>query len=113
MCKQNNQVAVLVPDFIELKYNNPEQNLRDSVCIDVCLVEEIYTLWKAGVVTECCCCGHKEDEKCNFEDKEGHIIVHKDSISTMLSMGYKRHDSGLYHNRLDMFKPKTNLLKCL
>ena len=53
MCEWNNGgIAVDLPD-----------NMRDlkesgTVCIDECIVPQIQALWKAGVMTRGCCCGH-------------------------------------------------------
>jgi hypothetical protein len=31
---------------------------KPSVCVDACIAEAIESLWKAGVRTRACCCGH-------------------------------------------------------
>lgn len=95
-----NEVVINVPNHIELSYNAPGANKRETVCIDKCLVEEIKTLWNKGVITEACCCGH------NVQGI-AHIIVNNRSINKMISMGYNRWTNPMDHTRRDGFKPKS------
>ncbi len=80
MCELGNQIGVLVPSFIYLRYNLPEEKIRRQVSIDVCMVEEIYNLWKRGIKTIGCCCGHGGYKR--------NIGVEDDSIQDMIALGY-------------------------
>jgi len=31
-----------------------------TICIDSCILEEIQELWKMGIITTGCCCGHNK-----------------------------------------------------
>ena len=33
---------------------------RKTICVDACIAEQIESLWKAGIRTTGCCCGHNE-----------------------------------------------------
>ena len=57
MCKWNNGgIVVDLPAHIM-----PDRESR-TVCIDECIVPQIQALWKEGVQTLGCCCGHGKDE---------------------------------------------------
>ncbi|MHA1973009.1 MAG: hypothetical protein ACTSW1_08450 [Candidatus Hodarchaeales archaeon] len=58
MCKRDSQVTVKIPNYIELRYNSPSRERRSSVSIDSCIVDAIEGLWREGVRTQGCCCGH-------------------------------------------------------
>jgi len=57
MCKWNNGGVVvdLPPEIV------PERERR-TVCVDECIVTQIQALWKAGVQTLGCCCGHGKSD---------------------------------------------------
>ena len=61
--------------------------------IDNCILDELQSLWKKGILTDASCCGHNK----TF----GSILVHKDHIKIMKSMGY------VQGKRLDWFYPKS------
>ena len=57
MCKWNNGgVIVALPDDIA-----PERKKR-TVCIDECIVSAMEALWREGVQTLGCCCGHGKSD---------------------------------------------------
>lgn len=33
---------------------------RDTVCLDACIVQDIKSLWEAGIATHGACCGHNK-----------------------------------------------------
>lgn len=105
MCKCKTEIdriiIVQVPAFIQLRYNTPEQELRANVAIDVCLVEEIFELWKKGIVTTGCCCGH------NNKKRPSYIGVREDFIDAMRKLGYKTLIRQDCPDRLDSFIPKS------
>jgi hypothetical protein len=69
-----------------------------SAGIDNCILEEIKSLWEAGIQTLESCCGHNQ--------ADGYICVVEEHIEKMEALGYKRrpHPDGC---RRDIFKPKT------
>jgi len=99
MEKEQKQIGVIVPDFIELRYNRPENDVREKVFIDAELVPEIFELWKKGIRTTGCCSGHGNI-------KQAYIGVIDEDIPKMQKMGYEPH----IHpdpTRKDNFIPKT------
>ena len=92
------QVEIKVPAFIELRYNTPEREKRERVFIDICLAQEVWTLWEKGIVTTGCCCGHKT--------KKPYIGVEEEYIPHMKHLGYKVQGNDLYPEREDSFVPK-------
>ena len=61
--------------------------------IDDCIVEEIQSLWRLGIHTLGCCCGHNKNI--------GFIQVERTDLQKMLDLGYK-----WYHNYLEEFGGK-------
>ena len=100
MCKLGQQYPIFIPDFITLRYNAPEQPKRISVCIDYCLIPEIYSLWKQGIVTMACCCGHGNK-------KVASILVEDEFIEKMKELGYQHWCNRRHPKRQDGFIPKT------
>jgi len=103
MCKckteLDRQIVVQVPYFIKLRYNTPEQELRTNVALDICLVEEIFELWKKGIVTTGHCCGH------NSKTRPAYIGVEDEFIPIMKELGYKVQPNKMYKDREDGFIP--------
>lgn len=95
----DNQVELEVPKDIMLRYNNPENNIRNTVCIDKCLVDEIKKLWSEGIITTGCCCGHNK--------QKGYIGVKEEYISKMVSLGYKVRFNECRPDDKDSFIPFT------
>lgn len=93
------QVCVEVPDFIELKMNNPERSIRKKISLDVCLVAEVFFLWKKGIKTTGCCCGHNK--------YFSYIGVEEEFIPLMKSLGYEVCPNQNDLTREDSFYPKT------
>jgi hypothetical protein len=86
-------VLIVVPEFITLG------NARDTVCIDACLVSEVWDLWRAGIRTTGCCCGHNQTDP--------YIGVEEEDIQKMKEMGYVVRVNPLDSSREDSFYPKT------
>ena len=76
----HNAVTVRVPDTVELRYNAPGRERRETVCLDVCIADEVTELWDKGIVTTGCCCGHNRTL--------GYIGVADEYIPQMKDMGY-------------------------
>lgn len=103
MCEwdhDNQLVELKVPDTVALRYNSPEKEPRLSVCVDACLVDEITELWAEGVVTEGCCCGHRQYHFL------AHIAVDGQSAQRMRDLGYVESPY-----RAGFFIPKTSIAR--
>jgi len=92
-------VPILVPNFIELRKNDPEQTRREIVCIDACLVSEIWELWRQGIRTTGSCCGHNQGP--------AYIGVVDEDIPKMKALGYKVAPNPCDARREDSFVPKS------
>ncbi len=89
------QLSVIVPDFIYLYRNTPEQEEQTIISLDVCIIPEIYDLWKEFIVTNGCCCGHSGKYP-------AYIGVADESIEDMKALGYEN-----LPNRTNEFIPKS------
>lgn len=93
------EVLVPPPNFIQ--YNIGE-GFKESIHIDKCLSKEIQELWKQGIKTTGCCCGHGM--------LLGYIGVLDESIEKMEELGYEHY---IYPEQLggierkDAFIPKS------
>ncbi len=95
MCEHGNQIVVEAPSNIELKYNSPTHNKKTNVSIDECIVSEIKSLWKKGIRTTGCCCGHNGI----FPT---HVSVISEDITKMMELGYTRQShEGYFFNLKD------------
>ncbi len=92
---------VLSPPKGLIKYNFGDK-LKEKVSVDVCIADEIEQLWRKGIKTTGCCCGHGRDL--------GFIEVTQDCIPMMEELGYVHY---IYETqfggaeRKDAFVPKT------
>ena len=98
----NCEKEVIYPPENFIEYNCAD-GYKESVCVDKCIAREIEELWRQGVKTTGCCCGHGR--------KLGFIQVRdKDSVEKMKQLGYQHY---IYEEefggkeRLDAFIPKT------
>lgn len=91
-------VPVMVPKEIELLNSLGER--KDIVCIDACLVSEIWELWGKGIRTTGCCCGHNK-EQLPF------IGVEFEDIPKMKELGYQVQPNADGSDREDSFYPKS------
>lgn len=94
-------VCVLIPSFIELRYNNPDHKIRKTVGIDICLLDEIWELWRLGIVTTGNCCGH------NKKGAPAYIGVVDEDIKRMKILGYEVQPNPNDLKREDSFIPKS------
>lgn len=99
MGSYDNQVAVPVPDYIELLMNAPGQARRETVCIDACLFDEVKALWRVGITTTGCCCGHNKIQ--------GYIGVVDGDIHKMKALGYVVAYNSGRPNDEDSFVPRS------
>lgn len=89
----DNTVAVDAPEFMRGQIIGCLE-IRDTVCLDRCIAEEVQALWKQGIFTTGCCCGHGK--------QLGYIGVYgPENIQRMQSLGYEAEPG-----RIDTFFPK-------
>lgn len=74
---------------------------KKQVAVDGCLVDEILNLWKFGVITISCCCGH------NIRKFQPYIAVDTDSVDAMLKLGYRQIFNPLQPQSTQFFHPKS------
>lgn len=86
----DNQIHLAAPPHM------PKEN---GYCIDACLVLEVASLWKQGIKTTGCCCGHNKTV--------GYIGVTEEFIPRMKELGYVVRPNELYPEREDGFVPKS------
>lgn len=72
-----------------------------SICLDKCIAEEVQQLWKLGITTTGCCCGHNK--------LGGFIGVVDEDIQRMKEMGYAVRFNQSRPGDEDSFIPKTSL----
>ena len=94
-------MLVIVPEKFLLKniiIDKDHLYKTGAMEIDDCIVEEIKDLWRMGVHTRSCCCGHG--------GPGGNIVVERTDIPKMLELGYEPCNTGreIYYN---IFKPKS------
>lgn len=97
----NCKKVVLTPPKKFIPFNSSE-GYKESIWLDGCLENEIKNLWKHGIRTRGCCCGHGKEL--------GYIIVDMEDISKMVKLGYQNYiydDIVGGHERKDAFIPKT------
>ncbi len=92
-------ITVMVPEYIPLYRNDGTGDLRKTVSIDACLVSEILDLWRKGIRTTGCCCGHNQEPP--------FIGVMDSHIQEMKNMGYKVAPNPMDAAREDSFYPKS------
>jgi len=85
----DNTVALKAPDW----------SSKNTICVDLCLKEEILHLWSIGIRTTGCCCGHNK--------VEGFIGVIDVDIPKMKELGYQVQYNSCRPNDEDSFKPKS------
>jgi len=90
-----NQVMLTPP--LPLRRNTPEGETATTVCVDACLADEVMALWKLGIRTTGCCCGHKVTSP--------FIGVVDDDIAAMKALGYVVQSNPHDAKRQDSFWP--------
>ena len=101
-------MLVEVPKNFLIKNIILDENFYKNGCLEIddCIVEEIQKLWKLGIHTLGCCCGH---------GKTGFIQVERTDFQKMLDLGYEwYHDYPEEYggrDRFDAFIPKSKC-KC-
>ena len=75
-------ISVNIPPTVILRKNTPDREVRENVGIDSCLAYELNELWKLGIATTGCCCGHNQSD-------HAYIGVEEQHIGEMLDLGYE------------------------
>lgn len=99
--ERNDGMLVAVPKNFLLKniILDKEHLYKEGLMkVDECLVEEIKDLWRMGIHTRGCCCGHHK--------QSGYIEVERTDIPKMLELGYEIFTEK-DENQFDTFKPKS------
>lgn len=95
------QIIVKVPSNIDIRFNAPGREKKEYVNLDPCIASEIIKLWRKGIVTTGCCCGH------NLKDGFAFIGVEERFIPKMKELGYKVAFNKCRPNDEDSFIPKS------
>lgn len=85
-----------------IPYNLDETRYKEEIPVDACLADEIEYLWRKGIRTAGCCCGHGI--------WLGFIEVFEEDIPKMEQMGYVHYIYGDDFGgveRKDAFIPKS------
>lgn len=95
-----NQVTLVPkPEHVRLVMNDGCRTPREAVCVDTCLAAELRRLWRRGIRTTGCCCGH------NLQF--GYIGVDERDIPRMAALGYQPSFNRCGPGRSDSFFPRT------
>ena len=76
-------------------------DVRETVCVDRCLADEVQQLWLRGIKTTGCCCGH------NKHRHMAYIGVAFENIVAMKDLGYAVRPNPMRPADEDSFVPKT------
>jgi hypothetical protein len=71
-----------------------------KICVDACLIKELFWLWDQGIETGGCCCGNHKNSRL-----EPTILVQETSVRAMRDLGYHHIDG----QPSWWFTPKTRL----
>lgn len=99
--KYNCLKTTLIPPKGFLKCNTSDEE-KTEVTVDACIAEEIMNLWKHGIHTTGCCCGHGK--------VLGFIGVIDEDIPKMKALGYQQYIHSFLSggiDRKDSFIPKS------
>ena len=71
--------------------------IKETICLDKCVAEEVMSLWTLGIITTGCCCGHNK--------LHGYIGVYgAESIRMMKKLDYKL-EPGRTDHFIAQYKP--------
>lgn len=93
---------IILPYLVKFRWEDGSELKIMNVAIDKCLLPEILELWKMGIKTTGCCCGHGNSLM-------AFIGVNFEFISKMKEMGYKVWINDCRPNDEDSFIPKTKI----
>lgn len=92
----DNQIELVRPEFM---LGDRDPTHLWSICVDACLVVEIASLWKRGIWTTGCCCGHNKID--------GMINVIEECVPSMKALGYDVQPNPHRPEAEDTFYPKS------
>ena len=82
------------------------QVIKNDIAFDGCLWQELNWLWRQGIETIGCCCGHH----INCPHNMAYIQVKSMYEQDMIDLGYKR---SVNEFGAVLFKPKTKIINSL
>lgn len=91
-----NQITLPRPPHMN---GHKEGSENENLCLDACIAAEVRGLWRKGIITTGCCCGHNKQPP--------YIGVIESQIPEMKALGYQVQPNHLDLTREDGFKPKT------
>jgi len=91
-----NQFRLKIPNHMVTHKTNTNSLY---IGVDACLIDEIIYLWRLGIRTTGCCCGHNK--------VKGFIGVLFDDITKMKKLGYNVKFNECRPNDEDSFIPKS------
>lgn len=90
------QVELVPPDHMRREDER-------GICVDVCLALEVSQLWREGITTTGCCCGHGKSGNAGL----AYIGVVPDDIPRMKALGYDVVHNSCRPGDEDSFAPKA------
>ena len=82
---ENQTLLGYYPIMREYRDNRVAAGLSgDGIPVDTCLVEQVIELWKAGIRTYGCCCGHNK--------VDAFINVNADDYTRALALGFEPYE---------------------
>lgn len=75
-----------------------------NIFCDLCLEEELLSLWYLGVHPVASCCGHGDKSMASI------IVESENSVKKMKEFGYEKMEWEYENERQAMFKPKTKMI---
>lgn len=94
-------VELPIPDHMaDYRSARVRAGLSPAVSVDACLVPEIVALWRAGIGTTGCCCGHNQG-------LPGFIGVFPEHVEVMKALGYRVQPNESRPGAEDSFWPKS------
>lgn len=103
LCKNGEQKNFCVSSTCG-NYKCAVQTRVDNIFCDLCLEEELLSLWYLGVHPVASCCGHGDKNIASI------IVESENSVQKMKELGYKKMEWEYENERQAMFKPKTKMI---
>lgn len=76
----------------------------ENIFCDLCLEEELLSLWYLGIHPTASCCGHGDASIASI------VVETENSVQKMKELGYEKLEWEYENERQAMFKPKTKML---
>lgn len=94
--------SIKLPYLCKFPWEDESCYKEKYISVDKCLLPEILELWKHGIKTTGCCCGHGNKYM-------AYIGVKPEYIEKMKELGYKVHFNKCRPNDEDSFVPKSEV----